>query len=197
MTGFYPNNITRRCRSPKRAGRLADANASGRAVSFVCGVSMEFSLRIQAGNGIIDEAAFTTNGCGYATAAGDILAELVTGRPLTGLHGLEDLSNEAEAALGPIPGGRGHCLRMPFDALKSALAEYRAALVDEWTGEAALICTCFGVSEDAIERAVTENGAAEESEVGRLLNAGTGCGSCRMLIREIIDSVLRSRDKIG
>jgi NAD(P)H-nitrite reductase large subunit len=50
-----------------------------------------------------------------------------------------------------------------------------------------LICTCFGISEDTIQSVISETGAETVEAVGDACNAGTGCGSCRFLIQELID----------
>ena len=47
------------------------------------------------------------------------------------------------------------------------------------------ICNCNGVSEETITVAVA-NGAASVEEVGACTRAGTGCGSCRSAIAEIV-----------
>jgi NifU-like protein len=60
--------------------------------------------------------------------------------------------------------------------------------IEEFTGEKALICTCFGVSEETIERVIANNRCETVEEVSQKCNAGSGCGSCQPLIQEIIDS---------
>ncbi|RMG02109.1 MAG: (2Fe-2S)-binding protein [Acidobacteria bacterium] len=76
---------------------------------------------------------------------------------------------------------------MSFDALKSAFAELRRKQIQEFSGEKALICTCFGVSEETIESVVKEMAAETIEQVIEACRAGSGCGSCRPLIQEIID----------
>jgi NifU-like protein len=73
--------------------------------------------------------------------------------------------------------------------LQDAFADFRAFQIEEFAGEKALICTCFGVSEERIEKAITENNLQTVEEVGEFCRAGTGCGSCQPLIQEIIDSL--------
>ena len=48
------------------------------------------------------------------------------------------------------------------------------------------VCVCHGVGAKEIEAAITLHGAADPEAVGRLTNAGTGCGSCRSEIRRIL-----------
>ncbi|SIS39924.1 nitrate reductase [Insolitispirillum peregrinum] len=49
-----------------------------------------------------------------------------------------------------------------------------------------LVCACLSVGLKAIQAAVTEGRAATAEEIGKLLGAGTGCGSCVSEIKEII-----------
>ncbi|MET0752418.1 MAG: (2Fe-2S)-binding protein [Pyrinomonadaceae bacterium] len=136
------------------------------------------------------EAKFKTNGCGFLVAAADILAEKVSGKKLTELHGLDEseLRAEIEAKLETFPENRRHCAKLCLDALHHAFSEFRSFQIEEFAGEKALICTCFGVSEETIEKVVVEKSLQTVEEVTDACNAGGGCGSCQFLIQEIIDS---------
>jgi len=83
--------------------------------------------------------------------------------------------------------GRQHCFDLALEAFRSALADHRNRTIEEFRGEKALICTCFGVTEETIV-GVIEAGASDVSQVSAACNAGLGCGSCQMLIRELIDA---------
>ncbi len=50
----------------------------------------------------------------------------------------------------------------------------------------ATVCSCFGVGAKDIVTAVRA-GCASVDEIGRVLNAGTNCGSCRSEIQEIVN----------
>lgn len=188
MEKFYPDKISRRFASPAHAGVPAETDAEGRWANFLCGVSVGFRLRIDPAAKKIAAARFGTNGCGYVVAAADLLCERLEGMRLTELHGLAGLEEEVAAELGPFPDERLHCIATCFEALQNALAAYRAALVGEWTGEQALICTCFGVTEERIEEEIAAGGLTTVEEVGEACHAGTGCGSCQPLIRELLDA---------
>lgn len=54
------------------------------------------------------------------------------------------------------------------------------------------VCICQAVTESSIRRAV-EEGATTLPELGMRTGAGTQCGSCVPLAREIIDEVLTER----
>ncbi len=57
-----------------------------------------------------------------------------------------------------------------------------------------LICPCNGISDRAIRRAV-RRGATTAGQVAQSCGAGTGCGSCRPAVREIIRSANAERDE--
>lgn len=186
---FYPPKIAERFRAPHFAGRTENADASGTSAAFVCGAAARFALRIDGKTKEISEARFLTNGCGFATAAADVLAGLIVGKKLSELHGADRarLGGEIENALGAFGAHRRHCLELCLNALQAAFADFRAAQIEEWAGEKAVICTCFGVSEETIENLVRDYYLTSVEEVTEKCGAGGGCGSCQPLIREIID----------
>jgi len=183
---FYPNKINKHFRQPKFVGKTEKTNAVGTGASFVCGCFVRFYLEIDAQKTIKD-AKFKSNGCGFTIAAADALAEKIVGENLTALHGLNDLKEEIEIELDKFPVNRKHCLEICVDALSQAFADFRALQIEEFAGEKALICTCFGVSEETIEKIIIENEVETVEEIGEICNAGTGCGSCQFLIQEMLD----------
>ena len=122
-------------------------------------------------------------------AAADVLAGAVTGKHLADLHGLkkDELLAKIDDELGLFPADRLHCEETCIEAFRVAFADYRARQIEEFQGEKALICTCFGVEEETIESLVAKDSIKSVDEVTRITSAGGGCGSCRMLIQEIID----------
>lgn len=186
---FYPDKIDELFSAPKRAGKAARTNAVGTGVSFVCGSFVRFFLEIDLETKVIRDARYKTNGCGFAIAAAEVLTKKVCGQKLTELHGLNDarFAREIENELGEFSADRKHCAGICFDALEGAFGDFRALQIEEFAGEKALICTCFGVSEETILSLISENEAETVEEIGLACNAGTGCGSCRFLIQELID----------
>ena len=122
-------------------------------------------------------------------AAADVLADDVKNQKLTNLHGSEsdDIKRRVGSILGIFPEHRRHCLGTSISALRAAFTDYRTRRLDEFRGEKALICTCFGISEESIEKCIADNDPETAAEVAKLCRAGSGCGSCRMLIQEMID----------
>ncbi len=122
-------------------------------------------------------------------AAADVLSEWLREKTLADLHGLAEaeLTHIVFEKLCAFPADRVQCAEITFQALRKAMAVYRERRVEEFQGEKALICTCFGVSEETIAAAISENSFTDVDQVVELCRAGSGCGSCRILIQELID----------
>ncbi|MBK8810197.1 MAG: iron-sulfur cluster assembly scaffold protein [Acidobacteria bacterium] len=181
---LYPEEISRLAFAPRNARRLDAANSNGADASFVCGAFVRFALEIDVESKEIGDIRFQSNGCGFMIAAADVLAETIRGTSLLALHGTETTREMVESAIGEFPETRVHCLNTVLNSLRNALADFRRRQLEGFVGEKALVCTCFGVTEETVESC----GATSVEEAGEITNAGTGCGSCRMLIEEIIAS---------
>jgi NifU-like protein len=115
------------------------------------------------------------------------LAEKIVGKKLTEVHALDEMRTEIASELGTFSAHRANCLTICLEALNRAFADFRSFYIEEFAGEKALICTCFGVSEETIEKIIRENEGATVETVGEVCSAGTGCGACRFLILELIE----------
>ena len=188
--GAYPQQIRNRYSSLDRKAQVIDSNTRGTGASFECGSFTRIWLNIDEDAGVISQARFQTNGCGFMIAAADVVTSWVEGKRLADLHGLldEELVETVRRSLGEFPSGREHCMAVVFEALRSALAQYRVHRIEEFQGERALICTCFGVTEDTIVETIEKESLKDVEAVTARCRAGSGCGSCRMLIAELIDS---------
>jgi NifU-like protein len=186
---FYPDRINEHFLNPLNVGEVADAEAVGEASSFQCGSRLRLSLKIDDGLKIVD-AKFKATGCGYlvasASALTETLKELSVGRAAQlPRSAIMDWFEE-------FPAERLQCVRLCQEALLNALQDYHNSARAEWTGDEALICTCFGVSEKTIERVITGRTLHTVNEVTRACNAGGGCGSCHPLIVDIIEDYWRT-----
>jgi NifU-like protein len=123
-------------------------------------------------------------------ASADILTEAIEGCELADLHGLDSeiLTVTIEDAIGILPSERRQCADVCIDALHAAFARHRSSQIDEFRGEKALICTCFGVTEEMIDDLIGSGKPRSVDEVTAACRAGGGCGSCRMLIQEMLDN---------
>ena len=190
---FYPKRISERVHAPKNVGEAMNADAVGTSATFVCGAVLRFTLQIDCETKRILEAKFKTNGCGFLIASADVSAENIVGVKLTDLHCLdrEILEEKIKSEFGEVAESRKHCRELALETLQLAFADFRRSQIEEWSGEKALICTCFGVSEETIENLVKNNSLETVEEVTDACNAGGGCGSCQPLIQEIIDTARR------
>jgi NifU-like protein len=179
---IYPDRVNAIAMSSRYAGRLGDPSATGRGVNFECGSGVTFEIVER--DGTIVDIKFTTNGCGFMVAASECLADRTKGRELREI-GLQD-DGRLDEELGAQ--GRKECIDAAGTALRAAFAELRAARVREFRGESALICSCFGVDELSIEESIRHNGLRTVEEVSDTTRAGGGCGSCRMVIQEMLDA---------
>jgi NifU-like protein len=186
VKSFYNEKISERFHNPQNGGKCEFANAVGTSASFVCGSVLRFTLQIS--DQKIADAKFQVSGCGHLIAVADLLAEVVVNTQLTELNGLESFTQIVEEKLGKFPFERTHCLNLAIESLQSAFNDFRSRQLVEFSGEKALICTCFGVSEETIEKIIEENSCQTVEEVSDICNAGSGCGSCQPLIQEIIDA---------
>ena len=123
-------------------------------------------------------------------ASAKVLGQQLRGKNLRDLHGLDssETASDVYEKLGDFPLERLQCREVAIEAVTNAFAAYRLKQVEEFRGEEALICTCFGVSEETIETFIAEKHLREVSEVSAICNAGSGCGSCHFLIQEMIDA---------
>lgn len=184
---FYPEKISKHFHEAKNCGNCEFSNAVGTNASFVCGSVLRIKLQI-IGQKIVD-AKFQTNGCGYLIAASNVLLEYIQNKQLSELHGLENehLQNLIETELNEFPNEKSHCLELTLETLHSVFNDFRSHKLEEFNGEKALICTCFGVTEETIEVIILQNDCETAEEVSRFCNAGNGCGACQPLIQEILD----------
>lgn len=162
--------------------------------SLVCGAVLRLTIKLDASSRVITNAKFKATGCGYLIATASVLTETL--RELT-IEEATLLPTMLDAVFvehfGKLPPDKLQCAILCRDALGAAITAYRASTLTEWTGDDALICTCFGVSETTIEQAIESEAARTVEQVAQACNAGGGCGSCQPLIEDILDDYLRTR----
>ena len=187
---LYPQEINKCFNRPRNAERINEPSCSGRGAAFECGCAVGVALGIDA-DGLIEGGGFWSNGCGYMIAAADAVVSIVSGKKIVDLGFLRtgDAVKAVSAEIGSeIPADRRHCLEACLNAAIAALEDHRQIILNDHQGETALICTCFGIGEDTITALAASEKGISLAEVAERTNAGSGCGSCRMLIQEILDS---------
>ncbi|NNE68029.1 MAG: hypothetical protein HKN33_15815 [Pyrinomonadaceae bacterium] len=187
MQRVYPKRINDLVKRAALRGVVSVPNANGKAASFLCGVSIAFTVRVDTESLRVEDAGFSTNGCGYVVAAAELLCDAISGTELFRLEGGAVLETRVNTELEDVPENRIHCVNLCFDALNSALEQFRKRRITTWEGDDPLVCSCFDVSESAIRKEIDTKGLRSIEEVGESVRAGTGCGSCQMTIGEILD----------
>jgi NifU-like protein len=173
--------------NPANVGDAAEPNYIGRSASYECGATMRISVQVDESQRISD-AKFRAAGCSVLVAAASFLTERIKGMTTGEAASLGQLNALLNEQIGPVEPNREHCTALACEALISAITEYSDSIRDEWTGDEALICTCFGVSERVIEQQIRSRSLATIEDVTRACNAGAGCRSCYPLIQDILDS---------
>jgi len=114
---LYSARVIEEAYHPKNLGRMTEPDACG-TVRGWCGDTMEIYLRLDGEK--IQEATFTTDGCGPSVACGSVLTQLVQGRSLEEASQMrpEDLL----ATLGGLPEESVHCAELAVSTLREAIA---------------------------------------------------------------------------
>ena len=86
-----------------------------------CGDVMKLQLKIK--DGVVQEARFKTFGCGSAIASSSYVTELVKGKALSEVEKIQNTKIVEELSLPPV---KIHCSVLAEDAIKAALADYKA-----------------------------------------------------------------------
>ncbi|WP_416676834.1 Fe-S cluster assembly protein NifU [Egbenema bharatensis] len=180
--------------NPKNQGAIADADESGVAVVFgevgsiACGDALRLHLKIEVETDQILDARFQTFGCTSAIASSSALTELIKGLTLD--EALKITNHEIADYLGGLPEAKMHCSVMGQEALEAAIYKYRGIEVEHHEDdEGALICACYGVSENKIRRVAIENNLSTVEQVTSYVKAGGGCSSCLAAIEDILTAV--------
>ncbi|MBW4518449.1 MAG: Fe-S cluster assembly protein NifU [Scytolyngbya sp. HA4215-MV1] len=180
--------------NPKNQGVIEDTQGSGTAVVFgevgsiACGDALRLHLKIDVESDTILDARFQTFGCTSAIASSSALTELIKGLTLD--EALQITNKEIADYLGGLPEAKMHCSVMGQEALEAAIYKYRGIEVEHHEeDEGALICTCFGITDNKIRRVIIENDLTTVEQVTSYVKAGGSCGSCLADIEDLIAAV--------
>lgn len=182
----YTDKVMDHFRNPRNVGTIEHPDGKATVGSLACGDALTFMFRLGP-DGRIAEAKFQTFGCASAVASSSALTEMVLGKTL---EEAEKITNRDIAEyLGGLPDQKMHCSVMGREALEAAIRNYRTGEENTVNVNEEIVCTCFGVSREEIERVAKENSLHTVDEVTNFCKAGGGCGMCRDRIQEILDEV--------
>ncbi len=172
--------------NPRNAGEIQDPDGIGEVGSLACGDALKLTFKLDE-NGRIRDAKFKTFGCASAIATSSVLTEMIKGKTLDEAAKVtnRDIANH----LGGLPDQKMHCSVMGREALEAAIENYRGGGKKKHELQGRVVCNCFGVTENEIERVVRENNLATVEDVTNYCKAGGGCGGCRGEIEKIIEKI--------
>ena len=179
----YTDKVRDHFFNPRNVGEIEDADGVGEVGSLACGDALKLMFKLDE-NGRIAEAKFKTFGCASAIATSSVLTELIKGKTLD--EALNVTNKDIADYLGGLPEQKMHCSVMGREALEAAVENYRTGGQKKHELEGRIVCTCFGVTEEEIERVVRENGLTTVEQVTNYCKAGGGCGGCHGEIEKII-----------
>ena len=190
------NLVTQHFFAPLNVGEIENPEGVGGAASVNCGAVVRVSLRVDESQRIM-AAKFKVAGCSYLVAVCSVLSTAMIGKTTGEAAVLCQPSPALLSLLGEDwPVDKGDCLALASRGFVAAISNYSDAVREEWSGAEALICTCFGVSENTIEAAIQTGGLRTIAEVTKASNAGAGCRSCYPLIEDILDQCARENDVV-
>jgi nitrogen fixation NifU-like protein len=121
----YSAQVVDHYENPRNVGSFDkgdDSVGTGMVGAPACGDVMKLQIKVSE-EGIITDAKFKTYGCGSAIASSSLVTEWVKGRTLDQAAAIRNSEIADELALPPV---KIHCSILAEDAIKAAVADYRA-----------------------------------------------------------------------
>jgi nitrogen fixation NifU-like protein len=121
----YSAQVVDHYENPRNVGSFDkgdDTVGTGMVGAPACGDVMKLQIKVSS-EGVITDAKFKTYGCGSAIASSSLVTEWVKGRTLDQAAAIRNSEIADELALPPV---KIHCSILAEDAIKAAVADYRA-----------------------------------------------------------------------
>ena len=121
----YSDKVLDHYENPRNVGSFDKADdhiGTGMVGAPACGDVMKLQIKVGA-DGRIEDARFKTYGCGSAIASSSLVTEWVKGKTLDEAATIKNTQIAQELSLPPV---KIHCSVLAEDAIKAAIADYRA-----------------------------------------------------------------------
>ncbi len=115
MDDLYQEHILEHYQHPRKKGELVGASCAGEAHNLSCGDQLSVQLRVDAA-GIVQDVAWSGQGCAISQAAASILAEQLPGKSLKQFQALSLAEVSRELGLDISP-ARAKCAMLFVNAL--------------------------------------------------------------------------------
>ena len=122
----YSDKVLDHYKNPRNVGSLPkdDPNVgTGLVGAPECGDVMKLQMRINPQTEVIEDAKFKTFGCGSAIASSSLATEWVKGKTVDEALQIKNVEIVKELNLPPV---KIHCSVLAEDAIKAAIADYKA-----------------------------------------------------------------------
>ena len=124
----YSEKLIDHYENPRNIGSL-DKNSEDVGTGLVgapaCGDVMKLQIKVGP-DGLIEDAKFKTFGCGSAIASSSLATEWLKGKTVDEAETIKNTDIAKHLALPPV---KIHCSVLAEDAIKAAIADYRAKTV--------------------------------------------------------------------
>ena len=122
----YSQKVVEHYENPRNVGSFEKGDESvgtGMVGAPACGDVMKLQIKVNPSTGVIEDARFKTYGCGSAIASSSLVTEWVKGKTIDEAETIKNTDIAKHLALPPV---KIHCSVLAEDAIKAAIADYRA-----------------------------------------------------------------------
>ena len=121
----YSEKVLDHYENPRNVGSMNKDDSdvgTGMVGAPACGDVMKLQIKVGK-DGVIEDAKFKTYGCGSAIASSSLVTEWVKGKTVDQALAIKNTQIAEELALPPV---KIHCSILAEDAIKAAVADYKA-----------------------------------------------------------------------
>jgi nitrogen fixation NifU-like protein len=121
----YSEKVLDHYENPRNVGSMNKDDefvGTGMVGAPACGDVMKLQIKVGK-DGVIEDAKFKTYGCGSAIASSSLVTEWVKGKTVDQALDIKNTQIAEELALPPV---KIHCSILAEDAIKAAVADYKA-----------------------------------------------------------------------
>ncbi|HSV26688.1 MAG TPA: iron-sulfur cluster assembly scaffold protein, partial [Sedimentisphaerales bacterium] len=145
----YTDKVMDHFLNPRNVGEIENPDGIGEVGSLACGDALKLTFRLGPDSRIAD-AKFKTFGCASAIASSSVLTEIIKGMTIE--QAAKVTNKDIADVLGGLPEQKMHCSVMGREALEAAIENYKFGGSARHELRGKVVCTCFGVMEDEIQR---------------------------------------------